>query len=119
MNIIRYMIVEFSDGSKTLLREGGIQKLYDGFKLPLPDITKPVISMELRRAISELGFVLVLEDTDDEGSVMFVPPSGVRNMKFYIFSKDKYDEKKCESIMRDHLNGWNKNSLNLTPETGN
>lgn len=113
------MLIEFTDGSMSLLREGGVQKLYESFKLPVPDISTPVISMELRKFIAEYGIVIVLEDEDDEGSVAFLPPSSILSMKFFVFSTDKYDEKKCESIMRDHMNGWARDSLNLTPESGN
>lgn len=96
--------MEFTSGSHITLNEKGIRGLYETFKLPLPTISNAVISMELRKAISEFGIVYVEIDDEDAGVAAFVPPSAISTMRFHVFDADKYCKEECDLKIEEHLN---------------
>jgi hypothetical protein len=81
----RYLAFELYDGSVVCLDESKIKQLFSSFRLPVPDQDKPVISMELRKAIAEWGLVLIERDDDDSGMAKYILPHQIREVDFYIF----------------------------------
>ena len=104
VNIVRYMTIDLVDGMTVLMKEGDIRKLYESFKLAVPNMNVPVISMELREAIIKYGVAILVEDGDYEGVVMFMLPSSISNMKYHMFSLDEYELEECEKAIEEYVN---------------
>lgn len=82
--LFRYLVFDFMNGEQKLLGETAIKKLFDTYSLPVPNIRKPVISMELRECITRYGLVVVDEDLEDSGQVTFILPHQIKSVKFII-----------------------------------
>ena len=104
MNIkSRYMTVECVGGQRKLMHESDIKTMYESFRLPVPEMNRPVMSMEFRKAVAERGLIAPTKDNDEEGVVEYMLPLSILNMKFHVFS-DAVTEEECESRMLAYIN---------------
>jgi hypothetical protein len=86
--LYKALIVTLVDSSVVVFRgDAVLKRLFTEAGLPYPNSPKPVLSREFREYIFRVGFSISMEDTEEVGSVRFIPPSRIKNVDFYIGKK--------------------------------
>ena len=97
----KVLIVEITDGSEYWIRDGNVDAIFDQFKLPPPEQSKPAISMELRGAIATYGITIPIEDGDEVRINAFFPPYQIKRI-FFVASKHDLGVKMLTKLLKDN-----------------
>ena len=102
--MIRALKISLNGGhDPVFIYEDTLKRLYAEFNLPFPDINKPVLSKEFRKAVNEYGLTLLLVDDEHSGVLEYIPPTQIKSIRFYIYNPEKISFKKLDSD-----SGWAK-----------
>lgn len=83
--IWRYIVLSLAN-DRIILEEFDIRKMFESFKLPVPNTREPVLSMEFREAINKYGIVIIDYDTDTISMSKYILPHQIESVEFLITS---------------------------------
>jgi hypothetical protein len=69
-----------------------MRRVFNEFMLPVPDTDKVVVSMNFREKVLQYGLTFIEKDWENYGEVMFVPPSQIKNIRFFIDTRPTEDQ---------------------------
>lgn len=92
MKVERWLKVELKNGETRRLDVWDMRRIFQEFGLPLPDTNKVVISMNFREMVLKYGLTFIEHDTENFGQMLFVPPSRIKNIRFFIDSENKDED---------------------------